>query len=153
VPGYPDAVIDLVPVDYVAEASVALTFDKRALGGCFHLCAGPKRDSTLGEIAQFASTFFKVPPPRYISPKLFFALIRPFLYATVWGKNRRYLRELRAYRPYFLVRTIFDHRGAGEYLEPAGIQPPAVSDYLEKLFRYCLSSDWGSRSSSTHNES
>jgi thioester reductase-like protein len=152
VPGYPDAVIDLVPVDYVAEAAVALSFDQRALGGCFHLCAGPKRDSTLGEIAHFASTFFKVPPPRYISPHLFFALVRPFLYATVWGKNRRYLRELRAYRPYFLVRTVFDHRGAAEHLEPVGIHPPAVSDYLEKLFRYCLDSDWGSKPLRTHHE-
>lgn len=150
IPGYPDAVIDLVPVDYVAEAAVALSFEQRAVGGCFHLCAGPQRNSTLGEIAQFASTFFKAPPPRYISPQLFFALVRPFLYATVWGKNRRYLRELRAYRPYFLVRTVFEQSGAEQFLEPAGIRAPAVCDYLEKLFRYCLTSDWGS---SHHNRS
>jgi long-chain acyl-CoA synthetase len=145
IPGYPDAVIDLVPVDYVADAAVALSFDRRALGGCFHLCAGHEKYSTLGEIAEFASRYFKLPPPRYISPKLFFALVRPILYAVVWGKNRRYLRELRAYRPYFQVRTVFEQRCSGQYLEPVGIRPPTVSDYLEKLFRYCLLSEWGSK--------
>jgi thioester reductase-like protein len=40
VPGYPDAVLDIVPVDYVAAAVARLAFDEAAVGSTVHLCAG-----------------------------------------------------------------------------------------------------------------
>lgn len=145
VPGVPDAVIDIVPVDYVAEAAVALAFDERAVGRSFHLCAGPEKSSTIREIAEFASAFFSLPPPRFINPGILAALLRPILYATVWGKRRRVLRDSRVYRAYFRMETTYDPSGAEALLSSYGIHAPAVSEYLEKLFRYCLESDWGSR--------
>jgi thioester reductase-like protein len=143
VPGYPDAVIDLVPVDYVAEAAVALSFNQKALGGCFHLCAGSGKYSTLERIAQSAASFFCLPPPRFINPKLFFTFVRPLLYAMVWGKSRRFLRDAAMYRPYFQVKTLFDTARTEEMLAPCGIKNPDVSQYLEKLFRFCQETDWG----------
>jgi thioester reductase-like protein len=143
VPGRPDAIIDLVPVNFVAEAVVALSFDKQALGGCFHLCAGEKHCATLGEIANTAATFFSLKPPRYINPTLFLSLLKPLLYAIVWGKKRRILRDAIIYRPYFRVKTLFDTTRAEEILSRHGIRAPESLGYLEKLFLFCKDTDWG----------
>jgi thioester reductase-like protein len=145
VPGYPDAVIDLVPVDYVAEAAVALSFDQRALGGCFHLCAGEKKCVTLEGIAKAAAEFFCLKPPHYINPNLFYLFLTPLLHLILWGKKRRILRDGPAYRPYFRVRTFFDTSHSEKMLVPQAIQTPPVSQFLEKLLRFCRDTDWGTR--------
>lgn len=145
VPGYPDAVVDVVPVDYVAESVARLVFEERAVGRTVHLCAGPAGSAPIGEIARFAADFFGLPPPRFVSPALFFALLRPLLFAVLWGPRRRILRDGRVYRAYFRMRMTFDTRNADELLQAAGLRPPRVTAYLERLFRYCLESDWGSR--------
>lgn len=143
VPGYPDAVLDIVPVDYVAAAVARLVFDEAAFGTTVHLCAGPRGSATIEEIAQRAAEYFHAPQPRYVDPKLFFAAIRPILFATLWGRKRRVLRDGRAYRDYFSMRMQFDTTNAERLLTPAGITPPQVLDYLDRLFHYCVASDWG----------
>jgi len=145
VPGHPDAVVDIVPVDFVADAVTHLALDERAVGRCAHLCAGPEGSATIREIGEFASDFFGVGPPRFFDPAFFFAVLRPFLYATVWGKRRRVLRNGRFYLPYFRMQVAYDTTQARELLGPAGIRAPKVTEYLEKLFRYCVESDWGKR--------
>ncbi len=144
VPGYPDAVIDLAPVDYVAEAVVELSFNTKAIGRCFHLCAGAKHGATLGGLAEAAARFFSLKPPRFVNPNLFYHLLSPLLHIALWGKRRRILRDGAAYRPYFRVRTVFDTTNSEEILSPCGIEAPAVSLYLEKLFSFCRDTDWGS---------
>ena len=69
VPGYPDAVLDIVPVDYVAAAVSRLAFDEAALGQAFHLCAGPRGSATIEQVARRAMEYFKVREPRYVDPK------------------------------------------------------------------------------------
>jgi thioester reductase-like protein len=142
-PAHPGTVIDMVPVEFVAEAVVHLAWEPRATGRCFHLCAGPGRSATIGEIAESAARFFHAPPPRFVNPALFLALLRPLLMVTVWGRRRRLLRAGRFYRPYLDMQLQFDTSRADAMLAPAGISPPRVMDYLERLFAYCLESDWG----------
>ena len=143
VPGYPDAVLDIVPVDYVASAVAHLTFDPAAFGSTIHLTAGPQASATIQQIAQRAAEYFKVRQPRYVDPKLFFAAIRPLLFMTLWGRKRRILRDGRAYRDYFTMRMEFDTTNAQRLLAPAGLNPPPVLDYLDQLFHYCVASEWG----------
>ena len=85
VPGYPDAVLDIVPVDYVAASVARLVFDEAALGSTAHLCAGPRGSATIEQIARRAAEYFQVPEPRYVDPKFFFAVVRPLLFMTLWG--------------------------------------------------------------------
>ncbi|MCL5772979.1 MAG: SDR family oxidoreductase [Firmicutes bacterium] len=144
VPGFPDGIIDIVPVNFVAESIAHLCFDSDAAGNCFHLCAGPEGNITLEEIANLASRFFKLPPPRFVNPAFFDLAFRPFM-SFLPGKKRHLLHTLRQYRPYFRVKTIFDTANACKFLEPAGIAPPRVTDYIEKIFRYCVKSDWGKK--------
>jgi thioester reductase-like protein len=143
VPGFPDAVLDIVPVDYVAASVARLVFDPAALGNTVHLCAGPRASATIQQVARRASEYFHVREPRYVDPKFFFAAIRPLLFVSLWGRKRRVLRDGRAYRDYFTMRMQFDTTNAERLLQPAGLCPPPVLDYLDRLFHYCVASDWG----------
>ena len=143
VPGYADAILDIVPVDYVAAAVAHLTFDPAAIGQVVHLCAGPRGSATIQQIARRAAQFFKAPEARYVEPRLFFAAVRPILFMILWGKKRRVLRDGRAYRDYFTMRMQFDTTNAERLLNPAGIVSPPVLDYLDRLFDYCVASEWG----------
>ncbi len=143
VPGYPDAVLDIVPVDFVAKAVAGLLFDGAALGSTVHLCAGPRGSATIEQVACRAMQYFNGPAPRYVDPKFFFAVLRPFLLISLWGRKRRVLRDGRAYRDYFSMRMQFDTSNAERLLQPAGVTPPPVLDYLDRLFHYCVASDWG----------
>jgi long-chain acyl-CoA synthetase len=143
VPGFPDAVLDIVPVDFVAAAVARLAFDEAATGSTVHLCAGPRGSATIEQIARRAAEYFHAPEARYVDPKLFFAAVRPLLYLALWGRKRRVLRDGRAYRDYFTMRMQFDTANAERLLGPAGLRPPPVLEYLDRLFHYCVASDWG----------
>jgi thioester reductase-like protein len=143
VPGYPDAVLDIVPVDFVATSVARLAFDDAAMGNTVHLCAGPRGSATIQQIARRAAEYFNAPEARYVDPKLFFAAVRPLLFVSLWGRKRRVLRDGRAYRDYFTMRMQFDTTNADRLLGPAGVCPPPVLDYLDRLFHYCVASDWG----------
>jgi thioester reductase-like protein len=142
-PARPGTVVDMVPVEFVAEAVTHLAWEPGAVGRSFHLCAGPQRSATIAEIADSAARFFRVPPPRFVNPALFLAVIRPLLMVALWGRRRRLLRAGRFYRPYLDMQLQFDTSQADSILAPAGIRPPRVMDYIERLFAYCLESDWG----------
>ena len=143
VPGYPNAVLDIVPVDYVARAVAQLASDESALGSTVHLCAGPRGSATIERVARRAAEYFKVREPRYVDPKIFFAAVRPLLSLALWGKKRRVLIDGAAYRDYFTMRMQFDTTNAERLLAPAGIFPPHVMEYLDRLLHYCVASDWG----------
>jgi hypothetical protein len=143
VPGFPDAVLDIVPVDFVAASVARLVFHEAALGCTVHLCAGPRGSATIQQVAERAAEYFDGPEVRYVDPKLFFAAIRPLLFISLWGRKRRVLRDGRAYRDYFTMRMQFDTTNAERLLEPAGLRPPPVLNYLDRLFHYCVASDWG----------
>jgi thioester reductase-like protein len=143
VPGYPDAVLDIVPVDFVAAAVARLLMDEAAFGSTVHLCAGPRGSATIEQVARRAAEYFHAPEPRYVDPRFFFALVRPALFLALWGPKRRVLVSGRAYRDYFSMKMQFDTSNAERLLGPAGIDPPPVMEYLDRLFRYCVESDWG----------
>jgi len=143
VPGYPDAVLDIVPVDFVASSVAQLLFDEAALGSTIHLCAGPRASATIKQVAHRAMEYFNGPEPRFVDPRFFFAVVRPLLFLSLWGRKRRVLRDGRAYRDYFTMRMQFDTSNAQNLLQPAGMSPPPVLDYLDRLFHYCVASDWG----------
>jgi thioester reductase-like protein len=143
VPGYPDAVLDIVPVDFVAGSVAQLLFDEAALGSTVHLCAGPRASATIRQVAHRAMEYFNGPEPRFVDPRFFFTVVRPLLFLSLWGRKRRVLRDGRAYRDYFTMRMQFDTSNAERLLQPAGVSPPPVLDYLDRLFHYCVASDWG----------
>jgi thioester reductase-like protein len=142
VPADKGGIIDLVPVDYVCDALEALAADRSQRGKTFHIAAGPGRSSTIAEMLALAVRSFKVRAPLLIPPVLFSIAIRPVLFLVVWGKRRRLLQKGKVYRPYFSYGAIFDTTQVRTALEPAGIKPPLVQDYFQKLIDYAIASNW-----------
>lgn len=145
-PARRSARVDIVPVDYVAEAAARLALDPAAVGRTVHLCSGAAASATMGEIAAQAAAFLGLAPPRFMHPLLFTAVLRPLLLTLLRGRRLRVLRGGRLYRPYLAMDMRFETTAARELLEARGIAPPNVTSYLDGILRYCVDSGWKSRS-------
>jgi thioester reductase-like protein len=139
VPGIPAAPVDVVSIDYVADAIYALCGDCGRIGETYNLTAGANA-STIGEIAGLASRYFRRPLPKVLSPTEFAALG-----SGVSSSQRSALEGSQAYFPYFALGTVFDDAGARAQLDPAGIRVSPLGDYLERLLDFATRSRWGKR--------
>ncbi|HWD84113.1 MAG TPA: SDR family oxidoreductase [Solirubrobacteraceae bacterium] len=137
VPAVPTSPLDVVPVDYVADAIHALAQHPAAAGHTYHLTAGAATTS-LGEIAAIASDYFDQPTPQLIPPA-------DFDLGAVDPARQRVFAEAAAYFPYFSVQTRFDNRQTRALLDPLGIHATPLSDYLDRLLDFATHSLWGKR--------
>ena len=113
-------------------------------GQVYHLCAGPERSATLGELAGLASRFFKVRRPIFVQPQLF-VKARPLVDRFTWGRLRRILIAGRVYTPYLSLDMAFDTHALRAGLAGSGIEVPRVEDYFANLFRFAIETDWGKK--------
>ena len=144
--GRPETSVDLVPVDFVADAIEFLTRGKDHCGGTFHLAAGPDGSLTIAELADLCQQYFGGRPARYISPPVFFRWVRPVVDLFIWGKKRRVIQSGgRFFIPYFNGNPLFDVSASSAALASAGIVAPSVRNYLTVLFDYCVATDFGRR--------
>jgi thioester reductase-like protein len=128
VPGVPSAPVDVVSIDYVADAIYELSAGS-ATGETYHLTAGVKA-STIGEIAQLASRYFRRPVPEF---------------ASLRAGGSEEFEHGRAYFPYFSTGARFDDALTRARLEPAGIRVTPLDDYLDRLLDFATRSRWGKR--------
>ena len=143
-PARPDTPIDVVPVDYVADAILELVQRPAEPGEVLHLVAGD-RATTVGRLAECAGRYFGRRPPPAVPPGLYRRLIHPLLLALSRGRRRRALRSIEDLLPYFRMRVRFDDRRSRARLEPAGIQPPRPESYLDRLLDFAVAARWGRR--------
>jgi long-chain acyl-CoA synthetase len=139
VPAIPSAPVDVVSIDYVADAVHALCESGAGIGETYHLTAGPYA-SNVGELVDLASSYFKRPPPRVLSPEEFAEYAK-----GITGVQRSALGQSAIYFPYFACDTEFDNARARERLEPAGISATPLSSYLERLLDFATRTRWGKR--------
>ncbi len=139
VPAIPFAPVDVVSIDYVADAIHELCQSDGGIGDTYHLTAGPQA-STIQEIAAVASRYFKRPMPKVLSPREFAALA-----GTSEGMQRSAIESSSVYFPYFTVGTVFDDTAARARLAPAGIEVSPLPEYLERLLDFATRSRWGKR--------
>jgi nucleoside-diphosphate-sugar epimerase len=130
------APVDVVSVDYVADGIYELCEGTDGIGDTYHLTAGAKA-STIGEIAQMASGYFRRPAPKVLPPDEF--EVDPD------SREGQALEGSRAYFPYFSIRTVFDDTATRSRLDPAGIHVTPLHDYLERLLDFATRSRWGKR--------
>jgi nucleoside-diphosphate-sugar epimerase len=128
VPGSPGSLVDLVPGDVVARATVALALRTHGDGRWYHLAAGP-RAATLRELGSLASRRCHAPPPSFAPP----GLLRVALRFLVWGNDRPLLESVAPYVPYLSVRTRVDTTDSQRVLRELGIEIPRVSELFTKL--------------------
>lgn len=139
VPAIPSAPVDVVSIDYVADAIYDLATGPGGIGETYHLTAGALA-SNVAELTQLASRYFDRPPPRVLAPAEFARLA-----ANATGLRRSTLEESRIFFPYFTIGTIFDDTRARARLEPAGIRVSPLADYLERLLDFATRTRWGKR--------
>jgi long-chain acyl-CoA synthetase len=142
-PARRDAPVDVVSVDYVADAIFALSQAREAEGATFHLTAGA-HTSTVGELVELTATFFARRAPRLIEPAVYRRLVHPLLVRAAGDERyRRALKRSEVFFPYFATRTTYDDRHSRAALCGTGIAPSPLRAYFDRLVEFALSSEWG----------
>jgi long-chain acyl-CoA synthetase len=139
VPALPAAPVDVVSVDYVADAIHALCEAPEGIGETYHLTAGAQA-SSVAELTELASRYFDRPPPRVLEPAEFAAWA-----GDISPLQRSALEQSAIFFPYFAIGTIFDDVRARARLEPAGIRVSPLAEYLERLLDFATRTRWGKR--------
>lgn len=144
-PARGDAPVDVVPVDYVADAIFALNQAREAEGATFHLTAGA-HISSVGELVKLAVAFFARPAPRLIDPLVYRRVLHPLLVRSARDeRSRRALRRSELFFPYFATRMLYDDRRARMALRGTDIGAAPLEDYFDRLVEFALASEWGRR--------
>jgi long-chain acyl-CoA synthetase len=139
------APVDVVPVDYVADAIFTLANEPvRESGETFHLVSG-RGATTVGRLTHRAASHLERRPPRIVPPKLYRRLIHPLLARTGSKARRRALTRSEVFFPYFTMRVRFDDRRARGRLESQGVEAVPVERYLGQLIDFARDADWGRR--------
>ena len=124
VPALAEGRVDVVPVDYVADAIVYLL--DRSEVGVFNLVAG--RDApTVDDLISLGEQRWE----REIE------VVEP-------GEPTA-LADGEVYVPYFDMKVVFDDTRARALLEPAGIRPAKLADCFGALIDYAEAARWGKR--------
>ncbi len=131
--------VDVVPVDYVADALLELG---ERPGTTFHLTAAD-RASDLDELVTLACEHLDRRPPRLLSPSLYRRTLHPVLVRTGPEARRRALRRSEPFFPYFAMNTRYDDGEARAALASSGIEPPPLPTYFDHLIAYALRAEWG----------
>ncbi len=130
VPADQDGLVDVVPVDYVADAIAHLAGTETPVDGTYHLTAGTAAPRVEG-LLDLACATLACPRPSVAPP------VRPG-HADGAGDH-----DAGVYLPYFDVRSQFDDTRARAVLAPAAVTCPALTDYFDVLMRYAHAARWG----------
>jgi thioester reductase-like protein len=142
-PAEADAPVDVVPVDYVADAAYELSANGPE--ATFHLVAGRKA-TTVGRLAELASRHFRRKPPPTFPPPVYRRVVYPLVLRRLAGRARERFRKAEVFFPYFSMKVRYDDRRARERLEPVGIEVTPVEGYFHRLLDFANRADWGKRS-------
>jgi long-chain acyl-CoA synthetase len=137
VPAIASAPVDVVSIDYVADAAYELCETSCGNGATYHLTAGEDA-STIAELAGLASRYFRRPVPRVVAPAEFATM-------TLGAAERKALEAGSEYFPYFCMEGSFDDREARKRLEPEGITSAPLRDYVDRLLDFATRARWGKR--------
>jgi thioester reductase-like protein len=144
-PARADAPVDVVPVDYVADAIHALAQAPEGEDAAFHLTAGPDATS-VGELVRLASEYFQRSEPRLIDPLVYRRAVHPMLVRAARDeRQRRALKRSELFFPYFAVRTRYDVRRARALLHSTAIRTSPLHEYFHRLVDFAVAADWGRR--------
>ncbi len=124
------AEVNLVPVDFIVEATTELFRQDDALGRTFHL-ADPA-PMIAREIYREIHLRMKGKEPLGTVPAF---LVRAALYIP---PGRKFFKVIPQVIPYLYHQQHFDTSNAEKFLFSKGIKPPKLTDYLDKLIEFFL---------------
>jgi nucleoside-diphosphate-sugar epimerase len=129
--------LDIVPVDYVADAVVWSSGRKDTGGLVLHLCSGAEESPKLDELqsrvrASFVAAGLDVPQRISLPPKILRAAI-PVIRTLLPSSGRRALSTLPIFLAYLSGDQGFGNTETRRILGGAGISLPPVDTYLGKV--------------------
>jgi thioester reductase-like protein len=141
-PARRDSPVDVVPVNFVADAIFELSRHPEGAGETYHLAAG-SRATTVGELIDLSAARFERRPPATLPPRLYRRLLHPLLLRLSGGRRRAALERSEPFFPYFALDVLYDTARAKQRLERTRLRPARLPDYFERLVDYAVSSGWG----------
>jgi len=147
IPGTPGTKLDLVPIDWVDDVIVHIMALEEANGKVCHVTAGPGRAAPLGEVVNGATAYFDRHTPLGEPRRMEFVTREEFerRRTLTHGREEALLDQLDTLLPYVSIDRLFDSKNTDGLLRGSGITFPAFSGYAEKIFAYCLKTNWGKR--------
>jgi thioester reductase-like protein len=137
VPGDPNATVNLVPIDYVADAIVAISRKREAVGKILHI-ANPN-PPVLNELRDFLMTVLEI-------KGVDISIEGQMEHKRLSTIERLFLRQTRTYYPYIFGKLRFDCNNTQDALKGTGINCPAIThDLIKTLLDYAISHNWGER--------
>ena len=125
VPGRADVPLNVVPIDFVTKAALAIGRDERAPGKTFHLVdPNPLPAQKLVELVARAGG--RRAPSGFLPANLARALLRA-------PGIERIAKSPRAFLEAMAVPVSYDHANADELLQNTGITCPPLETYVDKL--------------------
>ena len=141
-PARRSAPVDVVPVDYVADAVFELSRDPVDRCRTYNLVAGPQA-TTVGRLIELSADRLARREPTVIPPTLFKTLVYPVLRRR--GSAGRGLEQNSVFFPYFAMDVTYQNDRARKRLEPAGITAPPIESYFDRLLDFAQAAEWGRR--------
>jgi len=153
-PCRPEVRIDVVPIDYVCDAMVAVGARSDSAGETYHLTGGPENGISIRELVDQAVEIGNryhaeigeppINPPQILSPDLA---------QTGTPEEREQIEKLfalgrtvmRTHVPYMLIEQLFDDRRTRAALAGTGISCPPLPTYFELLCRWGVARNFGER--------
>ena len=136
-PAFGATKLDIVPVDYVADAVAWSSGRQETTGLVLHLCSGPEESLSLDELqdrvrASYIAAGLEVPRRISVPPGLLRAAI-PAIRALLPTSGRRALSALPIFLAYLSGDQSFANAETRKILGDAGILLPPVDRYLGKV--------------------
>jgi thioester reductase-like protein len=154
VPGSPKDPVDLVPIDYAADALYQL-FEKFTPRQTFHVCGGSAGCYSLEELLDETIKAFEELSPKWKKRGIARPAIvdlptyRMFEQSVEQMGNDILLQVLRAlshFAPQLTFPKEFDDARTRKALRGTGIKAQPMKKYFRKVMQYCLDSSWGGKS-------
>jgi len=147
-PGSRYTPLDIVPVDFVANAINSIFLkNNEGIGKIYHLTAGDENSTTVGEVVDLAMAYIDITkiagnlqPIRFIVPEEYHSAIQ-----SLCGHEKRVWQAIETYAPYLCVNRTFDNANTCSALRNTGITIPDFKNYYQTILQYCIQTDWGKR--------
>ena len=148
------SIFDVVPVDYVCDAIIALSsLEKETIGRTFHLTAGENQGILSGEMASYCYNYVKdfhsgketewnLAMPKFIHPLVLKCMSKALIPLTK-NKRRRFYEKVNTYSNYGYYYKKFNTSDTAQLLSPLEIKPPSITDYLDQLINYAITTNFG----------
>lgn len=128
----PTSRLDIVPVSFVVDATLALLQLPKRKYDCYHLSAGPDDSGTCGELAGFLSAYYSRPTPiRPIPPAEWTRDVHRQFVRT--PEQRKIYLMLKPYLPFLNMDVVYDNTRLAAELGEQAVRVPRFTSYLGEI--------------------